>query len=152
MIHWFILTNSSAKAKSLLLLVLAVLWCGQSQAKAEGESPYTLPQTYGAALRLLRVDLGLEVTEKDAEASYLLFRYRLLEDPKRVVDGAIEFVSLTNRVKIIVKLPQLPESHERLLRDKLVRKLRDDYGEPPKRVEPPKPPSSPAPEKPVEKS
>jgi hypothetical protein len=126
--------------------MLAILWCIEAYAKVEGDSPYTLNQTFGAALRLLRVDLGLEVTEKDPEASYLLFHYRLLEDPKRVIDGAIELIALPNRVKIIVKIPQLPESHERLLRDRLVRKLRDDFGEPPRRPEP-KPPDAP-PDKP----
>lgn len=139
-------------ARGLLLLALAMLWSGAAQAKVEGASPYTLPQTFGAVLRLLRVDLGLEVTEKDNEASYVLFRYRMVGDPKRIVEGAIELIALPNHVKIIVKIPQLPETHERLLRDRLVRKLRDDYGEPPKRVEPSKPPSgSPPQEKPPEK-
>jgi len=114
-------------------------------AKAEATSPYTLGQTYGATLRMLRVDLGLEIIEKDPDASYILFRYRLLEDPKRVVDGAIELVELADRVKIVVKLHQLPESHERVLRDRLVKKLRDDYGEPPKRRAPEKQPEPPQP-------
>lgn len=125
------------------LSVAAMLWSGSARAKAEGDSPYSLTQTFGAALRMLRVDLSLEVTEKDAEASYLLFRYRLVEDPKRVVDGAIELIALPGRVKIVIKIPQLPESHERLLRDRLTKKLRDDFGDPPKRTEPPKPATPP---------
>ena len=137
-------------ASRLAIAAFAVFWSGEVQAKVEGVSLYTLGQTFGAALRMLRVDLGLEVLEKDPDASYLLFRYRLVEDPKRIVDGAIELVDLTNRVKIIIKIPQLPESHERLLRDRLVKKLRDDYGEPPKRTEPPKPTEPPP--KPTEPS
>lgn len=145
--------NRAVAAARPAIVAIATLCCGHAHAKAEGSSLYTLGQTYGAALRLLRVDLGMEVVEKDPDASYLLFKYRLLEDPKRIVDGAIELVELTDRIKIIVKIPQVSESQERLLRDRLVKKLRDDYGEPPKRREPPKPsePAKPAePTKPAE--
>jgi hypothetical protein len=136
------------KKPRVIVFALTLLWPALAPCRAEGESPYTLAQTFGAALRLLRVDLGMDVVEKDADAAYLLFRYQLLEDPKRAVSGAIELVELPNHVKIIVKIPQLPETHERLLRDRLTKKLRDEFGAPPKRAEPPKPPASPA-EKPV---
>jgi hypothetical protein len=120
---------------SLLAIALTVVAHG----KAAASSPYTLPQTFGAALRLLRVDLRLEVTEKDESAAYLLFRYPTSEDPKRLVEGAIEIIGLEQDVRVVVKIPALPEAHERLLRDRLVKKLREDYGEPPKRRESPKP-------------
>lgn len=131
-----------------IVLLLLVLWPSTAPCKAEGESPYTLVQTFGAALRMLRVDLGMEVTEKDPNAAYLLFRYQLVEDPRRSVAGAIELIELPSYVKIIVKIPQLPESHERVLRDRLTKKLRDEFGAPPKRAEPAKPPPTPA-EKPA---
>jgi hypothetical protein len=119
--------------------------------RADAESPYTLQQTFSAALRLLRVDLNLEVTEKDPEASYLIFNYRSGDDPKRAILGAIELVQNDNVIKIVIKIPQLPQSHERLIRDRLVKKLKDDYGPPPKRAETPKPPDV-TPEKPPEKA
>jgi SpoVK/Ycf46/Vps4 family AAA+-type ATPase len=116
-----------------------------AHAKAVAQSPYSLKQTFGAALRLLRVDLSLEVTEKDEEAAYLLFQYRLSNDPKRVVAGAVELVALENEVRIIVKIPTVSEAHERILRDRLMKKMREDYGEPPKRkpVEKPTEPTQP---------
>lgn len=132
-------------ASKLAFLAFITLCPGPLNAKAEGVSLYTLGQTYGAALRLLRVDLGLEVVEKDPDASYLLFRYRLGDDQKRVVEGAVELIDLVDRIKIIIKIPALPETHERLLRDRLVKKLRDDYGEPPKRRDPQKPSEPPKP-------
>lgn len=141
--HWLAKTPAP-----LAFAVLTLLWPAFAACRAEAESPYTLAQTFGAALRLLRVDLGMEVTEKDADAAYLLFRYQLLEDPKRVVSGAIELIELPHYIKIIVKIPQLPETHERLVRDRLTKKLRDEFGAPPKPTEPPKPPASPA-EKPA---
>jgi transaldolase len=118
-----------------------------AHAKATAVSPYTLPQTFGAALRLLRVDLGLEVTERDAEAAYLLFQYRSNDEAKHPVEGAVELIALENEVRVVIKIPALPEAHERLLRDRLVKKLREDFGEPPKR----KPAAKPAdPAKPAE--
>jgi hypothetical protein len=112
---------------------LFVTAAAPANAKAVAASPYSLQQTYGTALRLLRVDLGLEVTEKDEQAAYLLFQYRSSDDPKRVVAGAVELIALETEVRVVVKIPAIPEAHERLLRDRLVKKLREDYGEPPKR-------------------
>ncbi|MGC4065421.1 MAG: hypothetical protein QM784_12385 [Polyangiaceae bacterium] len=131
----FDLRRLCTASMALLALALTV----EAHGKATAISPYTLPQTFGAALRLLRVDLRLEVTEKDDEAAYLLFRYPSADDPKRLVEGAIELIGLEYDVRVVVKIPALPEAHERLLRDRLVKKLREDYGEPPKRREPPKP-------------
>ncbi len=114
----------------LICLVLVALATSLASARSASDVRYTLAQTYSASLRMLRVDLGLEVTEKDPEAAYLLFRYRVPGDAKRVVDGAIELVTLDQQVRIVVKLPELPELHERLIRDRLLKKLRDEYGEP----------------------
>ena len=55
------------------------------EAKAGFDSPYTLAQTYNAALRLVRVDLGLTVTEQDPSAAYVLFDYKSTESGQRVV-------------------------------------------------------------------
>lgn len=98
-------------------------------ARADADTSYTLPQAFGAALRYLRVDLGFEVTEKDPEAAYLLFKYRVPGDPKREVAGSIELVKIDKRVRIFVKIPQMPQMHEQLLRDGLLRKLMQEYGE-----------------------
>lgn len=133
-------------ALAAALIAAALLSAPNATAKAAAQSPYSLKQTFGTTLRLLRVDLGLEVTEKDEEAAYLLFRYRADNDPKRVVEGAVELVALEHDVRVVVRIPALPEAHERLLRDKLVKKLREDYGEPPRRkpVTKPSTPDKPA--------
>ena len=69
-------------------------------ARADADTYYSLSQAFGTALRYLRVDLGFEVTEKDPEAAYLLFKYRVPGDPKREVAGAIELVKIDKRVRI----------------------------------------------------
>jgi hypothetical protein len=144
-----VMSHVASRALMTALVVAALAAAPQAQAKAVAQSPYSLKQTFGTTLRLLRVDLGLGVTEKDEEAAYLLFRYRADDDPKRVVEGAIEFVALENDVRVVVRIPALPEAHERLLRDKLVKKLREDYGEPPRRRPTTKPGSTDKPSDPT---
>ena len=132
-------TAATAAAAGLLLALGA-------DARVEAESGYSKAQTYSGALRYLRVDLGYEVVEKDPEAAYLLFRY-LPAGRRDTTNGSIEVVEIRVRVRLLVQLPQMPRYHETVLRDGLLRKLRDEYGEPaPRKPEPkpePKPDSEP---------
>ncbi len=105
-----------------------------ADARVQAESRYTKAQTFSGALRYLRVDLGYPVVEKDPEAAYLLFEY---EGEQR--RGSIEVVEHRGEVRIYVQLPKMPRYHEQVLRDGLLRKLRDEYGEPAPKP-PPKPP------------
>ena len=115
----------------LLAAALLGLWFDSrpATARADADTYYSLNQTFGAALRYLRVDLGFEVTEKDPESAYLLFKYRVPGEPKREVPGAIELVRVEKKVRIFVKIPQMPVLHEQMLRDGLLKKLAQDYGE-----------------------
>jgi hypothetical protein len=116
--------------------VLLVLGLAHSaRATVETRSGYTKAQTYNAALRYLRVDLGYEVTEKDATAAYLLFKFAA-EGRKAPANGSIEIVEQRDGVRLYVHLPEMPRYHEEMLSDGLVRKLRDEYGEPPRHEEP----------------
>ena len=112
-------------------------------ARVSGESEYTKAQTYSAALRYLRVDLGYEVTERDPDAAYLNFRYQLPGQNKATATGTVEIVDATGHVRLFVQIPSMPEYHERVLRDGLVRKLHDEYGIPPHAAPPPPPPKKP---------
>jgi hypothetical protein len=103
---------------------------GTADAKASFESPYTLNQTYNAALRMVRVDLGLTVTERDPGAAYILFDYKSTESGRRVAPGSIEMLDAGRAVKVVVQLGQMPRYHEQVLSDSLAKKLRDEYGEP----------------------
>jgi hypothetical protein len=117
-------------AASSAALAVLLLTPG-AEARAEASPGYTKHQTYSGALRYLRVDLGYEVVEKDPEAAYLIFRYA---PPGRrdTTNGSIQIVETRNQVKILVQLPQMPQYHETVLRDGLVRKLRREYGDPPR--------------------
>lgn len=126
-----------------ILLSALVFFSESATARVGGESGYSKAQTYSAALRYLRVDLGYEVTERDPDAAYLLFRYQLPGQNKGTAAGTIEIVDADGHVKLFVQIPSMPEYHERVLRDGLVRKLHEEYGIPPQKAPPAPPPKKP---------
>lgn len=119
---------------------LAVLAASAAGARVEAESDYTKAQTYSAALRYLRVDKGFEVLEKDADAAYLIFKYQPPGPAGGASNGTIEIVEAGGRVKVLVQLARMPEYHERVLKDGLLKKLREEYGTAVRRPPPEKKP------------
>lgn len=113
--------------------LLALGFGGAAEARVTSDSGYTKKQTYSTALRFLRVDRGYEVLERDADAAYLIFRYEPPGQPKSELTGTVEVVETGEKVRIFVQIPQMPEYHERVLRDGLMRKLFEEYGAPPVR-------------------
>jgi hypothetical protein len=139
--HW------SRYALALSTLVLATATATPVAARVDGSSGYSKAQTYSGALRYVRVDLGYEVVEKDPEAAYLIFRYTAPGQTKATaVTGTLEIVEASAGVRLFVNLPRMPEYHERMLRDGLLKKLREEYGAPPKAAK--KPADKPAPPEP----
>jgi hypothetical protein len=131
------------------ILLGGVLFFITSTAVARIEEPldYTKAQSFSTALRFLRVDSGYKVIEQDLESGYMLFEYPV-RNSSSVTSGSIEVVDRGESVALVVQLPQMPRYHERHLADGLLRKLKADYGEAPKR-EPAKPVEAPE-EKPPE--
>lgn len=122
--------------KSISLLCLGLFLTSVStSAKVEHSLRYTKAQTYQAALRHLRVDAGYTVTEKDSDSGYLLFEYK---DGAKTTSGSIEVVEREDSIVLIVQLPQLPLYRERMLAQGLLKKLHDDYGDPPRAKETPR--------------
>jgi hypothetical protein len=120
---------------------LVTLAAQVAEAATAYESPYTFDQTWSSALRLVRVDLGLKITEKDPEHGYLLFEYTSPESGKRVHAGSMEVVRAgKDVVRVAVQLQTLPSYHERMIVDALAKKLLTEYGDAPRRPEPPPPP------------
>lgn len=118
-------------------------------AKAAYESPYGYDRTWNAALRLIRVDNGWKVNEKDEPNGYLLFDYKSPESAK-ASPGSLELVKARDddgAVSVLVQLPQMPHYHEQVILDALAAKMRREYGDPPAH----KPaPSRPIPQDPVD--
>jgi hypothetical protein len=130
---------------ALAAAVFFGLGSSDARAKSSYESSYGYDRTWNAGMRLVRVDLGMKLTEKDEAAGYLLFDYKSPESGNKAVPGSMEFVRSreTGAVRVIVQIPQMPGYHEQVLIDALQRKMRAEYGDPPK-----KPPTPTAPRDP----
>lgn len=115
-------------------IVAAALAVGASaSAKATCRSPYGYDRTWNAALRLLRVDNGWKVTEKDEANGYLLFEYTSPEN-KKPAAGSLELIRDNDgAVDVVVQIAQMPRYHEQVLVDALAAKMRREYGDPPVR-------------------
>jgi len=148
------MASLSMKSFGIGLLALSVTAItGPASGRVDAASPYTKAQTYSGALRYVRVGLGYEVVEKDPDAAYLIFKYTPPGAGKDgSVTGTLEVVEASGGVRLFVNLPRMPEYHERLLRDGLLKKLRDEYGAPRPIEKKPVAPAAPddkAPEKPA---
>jgi hypothetical protein len=123
-----------------LLVAAAIMATAfRADAKSSYESPYGFDRTWNAALRLVRVDNGWNVTEKDEAGGYLLFDYKSPESPK-ATPGSLELVRAREAdapVSVLVQLPQMPRYHEQVLIDALSSKMRREYGDPPAHKKPP---------------
>jgi hypothetical protein len=117
------------------LLVTAAVLCSAPGANARStfESPYGYARTWNAALRLVRVDNGWRVTEKDDANGYLLFDYKSPENGK-TTPGSLELVRGSrpeSSVSVLVQLAQMPHYHEQVILDALASKMRREYGDAP---------------------
>src|SRR5256885_8971098 len=127
----------------------AIAWpSGDADARGTYESGYGFERTWNAGLRLVRVDLALKVTEKDEANGYLLFDYRSPESGAKPCPGSMEFIKSKDdgSVRVVVQIAQMPGYHEQVMVDALARKLRNEYGDPPKSPPIPKPPKDAGPE------
>jgi len=125
------IASSSRAALAAALLLFDLLASPPAGARAEVDIGYTREQAFSAALRYLRVDLAYEVTEKDADAAYLLFSFSDPELQKKTGHGSIEVVQRERTVRLLVSLPELPSYREDVLKRGLLEKLHTEYGEPP---------------------
>jgi hypothetical protein len=115
-----------------LAVAAAIVTTGPSaSARSDYDSTYGYDRTWTAALRLVRVDLGFKITEKDEASGYLMFDYKSPES-HGASPGSIELVrSGDGSVRVVVQLTQMPRYHEQLMVDELAKKMRREYGDPP---------------------
>lgn len=136
-----------AVGAALLAFAAASYPGSEARAKSSYESAYGFDRTWNAGVRLVRVDMALKVTEKDDTNGYLLFDYKSPESGKNSVPGSMEFIKgKDGAVRVVVQIPQMPGYHEQVMVDSLQRKLKNEYGEPPKKPPEPKAPKDAGPE------
>jgi len=123
-----------------LLVVAALLAPATSHAKKTEDFRHTYDQVWGAAIRLIRVDQGYAIKDRDESVGYFLFDYK---DDGRVYPGSVELMRIEDQgggpIRVMIQIPAMPSYIERMLLDKLERKLVHEYGEP----APPPPPTDP---------
>ncbi len=106
---------------------------GVASAKTGFDSAYTYDQTWTASLRLVRVDLGLKISEKDEHDGFILFEYT---EKDRTSPASIELVRTDHGVRVNCQIAQFASYHEAALLTRLARKLKDDFGSPPEKPAP----------------
>jgi hypothetical protein len=129
----------------IVLLVLLFAVPSSASARVQEDLPWTFTQVFHSSIRLVRVDLGCTITERDADAGFLLFDY---ESSGRIHHGSIEFAVTNSRdgretIRVVVQLPTLPTYVERMIVTRLERKLRDEVGPPPRAERRPPPEEAP---------
>ncbi len=139
-------------ANTAWAIAAALLATQEAHAKASAETTQGYERAWNTAVRYVRVDQNLKVTEKDFEAGYVAFEYVSAESGKSISPGALELVKLDGgKVRISVQLSKMPRYHEDVFLQGITKKIREDYGDTPPPaapVAPSKSPPSPAPAKP----
>ncbi|MBW2225139.1 MAG: hypothetical protein JRF54_13175, partial [Deltaproteobacteria bacterium] len=81
---------------------------------------------------------GYAIKDRDQAVGYFLFDYR---DDGRTYPGSVELVRIKDQgggsIRAVIKIPAMPSYIERMLLDKLTRKLIHEYGEPEQPKTPP---------------
>jgi hypothetical protein len=133
----------------LLCLVLAT---SVAHARSEKTLAYEREPAWATAVRFIRVNAGLRVIEKDADAGYLIFEFK---EEKKTFRGSLELIDVIKdgrkAVRFVMTIEDRPSWVEIELLTKLERKLRSELGAPapsptpkpkpaPPKQEEPKPP------------
>ena len=124
-------------------------------ARSEKTIAYTREQVWPTAVRFLVVDEHIKVTEKDADAGYVLFELR---DEGKTYRGSLEVMAIVRdgrtSVRFVLQIEDRPDWIEVAMLTRLERKLRAELGTPapPPAKDPPKaapkdpPPAAPPPD------
>ena len=127
---------------ALLLACAAALAPRSAAARATMDLGYRLDEVFSVAQRFVRVDRGCKITDKDADAAYVMFECSV--DEKHTSRGALEIFRAQVRghdgVRIQVTLADEPHGAELRLVELLERKLREERGAP---APPPRAPNAP---------
>ena len=129
----------------LLALLLAT---GVAEARSEKTLAYPRDQAWPAAVRFIRVDAKLKITEKDADAGYVIFELR---EENRTFRGSLEVIDTVKDgrhvVRFVMQIEDRPEWLEIEMLNKLERKLRAELGSPAPEPTPKPAPATPPPKK-----
>jgi hypothetical protein len=139
----FPMSPRSPRHRLVLGLTLAGGLCGlaigpdTAWARSEKTLEYPRDQVWSTAVRFLAVDEHAKITEKDAEAGYVMFELR---DEGRGFRGSLEVATVNheghNAVRFVLQIADRPSWMELAMLARLEDKLRAELGSP----TPPPPP------------
>jgi hypothetical protein len=113
-----------------LVLALALL-TSPAHARSEKTLAYPREPAWSAAVRFIRVNAGLKVIEKDADAGYVIFEFK---EEKKTFRGSLELIEVVKDgrklVRFVMTIEDRPSWVEVDLLTKLERKLRAELGTP----------------------
>jgi hypothetical protein len=122
----------------LLASLFVLATAAPAAARSEKTLAYPRDAVWSTSVRFLRVDERLKITEKDAEAGYVLFE---LEEEGKTFRGSLEVITVRDHgrpsVRFVLQIEDRPSWLEIAMLTRLERKLRAELGAP-----------SPAPSKP----
>jgi len=116
-----------------IAVAVAVIAAGAAPASARSEKTlaYARDQVWPTAVRFLVVDEHAKVTEKDAEAGYVLFELR---DDGKTFRGSLEVVTVVRDgrtvVRFVLQIEDRPSWLELAMLARLETKLRVELGSP----------------------
>jgi hypothetical protein len=112
-------------------VTFALVLPATADAKKSEDFRHSYRQVWGAAIRLIRVDQGYPIKDRDESVGYFLFDYK---DDGRLYPGSVELVRIEDQgggpIRVVIQIPAMPSYIERMLLDKLEKKLVDEYGVP----------------------
>jgi len=112
----------------LLCLLLAT---STASARSEKTLAYPRDPAWAAAVRFVRVDAGLKIIEKDADAGYVIFEFK---EEKKTFRGSLEVMEVEKDgrkvIRFVMTIEDRPQWVEIELLTKLERKLRSELGTP----------------------
>ncbi len=117
----------------IVVLAVALATPSVSWARTERTLGYTASTAFGTAVRFLRVNEGVAIIEKDADAGYILFD---LVEGKRHFRGSVEVLPVVkdgkdgSSVRFVIQIADQPSYIEMAMMERLERKLRDELGAP----------------------
>jgi hypothetical protein len=137
------------------VLIALLLATSVAHARSEKTLAYEREPAWATSVRFIRVNAGLKVIEKDADAGYLIFEFK---EEKKTFRGSLELIEVIKdgrkAVRFVMTIEDRPSWVEIELLTKLERKLRSELGTPapsptpkPKEAPPKKEEPKPAPPK-----
>jgi hypothetical protein len=129
-----------------IVVALLVVLPAPAMAKSEKTVVYGVAKVFPTAVRFLRVDERVKITEKDADAGYVMFELR---EEGKTFPRALELIEAEDAgrpaVKLILRIEDRPSYVEQAMLERLERKLRAELGSEPPPVRPVPPETKPGP-------